>query len=88
VKTYISSAYPLMLCYVFFDCIQCVGAGIIRGLGKQGRSSIGTVIGYWGIGIPVALINVFALEWGLVGLWIGPTLAIAFNFCFYFRIVI
>lgn len=34
VKELISDAYPVMLCYVFFDCLQSVGQGIIRGLGK------------------------------------------------------
>ncbi|TNV79517.1 hypothetical protein FGO68_gene531 [Halteria grandinella] len=87
VRNFILAAYPVMLCYVLFDCVQCVGSGIIRGLGKQGRSSIGTVIGYWAIGMPIACINVFYLDMGIVGLWLGPTTAIAFNFCFYFTIV-
>jgi Na+-driven multidrug efflux pump len=38
--------------------------------------------------MPIACINVFYLDMGIVGLWLGPTTAIAFNFCFYFTIVI
>lgn len=77
-----------MLVYVLMDCVQCVGQGMIRGLGKQGVSSIGTVIGYWFIGIPISLLCVFVLDWGIVGLWLGPTAAITFNLCFYFAMVV
>jgi MATE family multidrug resistance protein len=87
VKAIIWTAFPLMLVYVFVDCVQCVGQGIIRGLGKQGKASIGTVTGYWLIGIPVSLLAVFQLDWGILGLWLGPALAISFNFCFYFALV-
>jgi len=61
---------------------------MIRGLGKQGMASVGTVIGYWVIGIPFSLLAVFKLEWGIVGLWLGPTIAILFNFCYYFLMVV
>ncbi len=61
---------------------------MIRGLGKQGAASIGTVIGYWVIGIPFALFAVFKLEWGIIGLWLGPSLAILFNFFYYFVMVV
>lgn len=84
----IGKAYPVILIYVFFDCVQCCGQGIIRGLGKQGAASIGTVIGYWVLGVPIACVAVFVLNWGIVGLWIGPTVAIAFNFSFYYLMVL
>ena len=76
-----------MLIYVFIDCVQCVGQGMIRGLGKQGVASIGTVIGYWVIGIPLSLLAVFKFDWGIVGLWLGPSIAILFNFCYYFLMI-
>jgi Na+-driven multidrug efflux pump len=78
----------MVLGYVLVDCVQCVGQGIIRGLGKQGKASIGTVVGYWVIGIPLSLIGVFGLKWGMAGLWLGPVFAISFNFCFYFSLII
>jgi MATE family multidrug resistance protein len=65
-----------------------VGQGIIRGLGKQGKASIGTVLGYWVIGIPISLLCVFIFEWGMAGLWTGPVLAILFNFGFYFSLIL
>lgn len=84
----ITSVFPLILGYVILDCVQTVGQGIIRGLGKQGKASIGTVIGYWIIGIPLSCLNVFVLKWGMAGLWVGPVIAIAFNFFFYFSLVL
>lgn len=88
VQSMVYTAWPIMCVYVFVDCVQCVGQGIIRGLGKQGVSSIGTVIGYWVLGIPISLLAVFKLDWGITGLWLGPTTAITFNLCFYYGMVV
>lgn len=88
VKGIIFEAYPIIMLYVLFDCIQSVGMGIIRGLGRQGAASIGAVIGYWVIGVPFAWLAVFKLEWGIRGLWLGPTLAIMFNFIYFYSLVI
>jgi len=30
---------------------------------------------------------VFYAQWGIVGLWVGPTVAIIFNFIFYYLII-
>ncbi|CDW78027.1 na+-driven multidrug efflux pump [Stylonychia lemnae] len=88
VNSILAKSFPIISVFVFFDCVQGVGQGIIRGLGKQGRASIITIIGYWGIGIPTSLLCVFYLDWGIVGLWVGPSLAIIFNFIFYYIIII
>jgi MATE family multidrug resistance protein len=34
VNTEIEKAYLTLSVFVFFDCMQCVGTGIIRGLGR------------------------------------------------------
>ena len=46
-----------------------------------------TVIGYWVLGIPISLLAVFYYDSGIVGLWIGPNIAIIFNFIFYYVII-
>ena len=74
--------------FVFFDCMQCIGVGLIRALGKQGIASIATAFGYWIVGIPISIIFVHVYDHGLVGLWYGPTTAILLNFFLYFFIVI
>eukprot|EP00347_Sterkiella_histriomuscorum_P022093 403331703 len=87
VNAIIAQAFPIISIFVFFDCVQGVGQGIIRGLGKQARASNITIIGYWILGIPISLSTVFYLNWGIVGLWTGPTVAIVFNFIFYYLII-
>jgi MATE family multidrug resistance protein len=84
----VEKAYLILTTFVFFDCMQCVGTGIIRGLGRQGLASTITITGYWVIGIPISLISVFHFSWGIEGLWYGPTVAIAFNFTFYYIMVL
>ena len=84
----IASAMVILSVFVFFDCMQSIGVGMIRGLGKQGIASVATVVGYWVIGIPLSLVCVFYYNLGIVGLWYGPTTAIIFNFLIYYIIVI
>ena len=88
VNELIAKAYNVISIFVFFDCTQGVGQGIIRGLGKQGIASSVTIIGYWVIGIPMSLLAVFYYDAGIVGLWTGPTAAIVFNFIFYYVIIV
>ena len=88
VNSIIESAFPIISLFVFFDCVQGVGQGIICGLGKQGIASIVPIIGYWVLGIPTSLVAVFYFDYGIVGLWTGPTVAIIFNFIFYYVIII
>ncbi len=65
-----------------------MGQGIIRGLGKQAIGSTVTITGYWILGIPISLLAVFHYNWGIVGLWVGPSVAILFNSVFYYVIII
>jgi len=88
VNALILSVYLLIAIFVFFDCLQGVTSGIIRGLGQQGLASCITLVGYWLIGIPLSLIAVYKLGWGMQGLWLGPTAAIIFNFVFYILFVL
>mmetsp|Transcript_38176 Transcript_38176/g.36532 ORF Transcript_38176/g.36532 Transcript_38176/m.36532 type:complete len:143 (+) Transcript_38176:353-781(+) len=83
VNELIISVYFLIAIFVFFDCLQSVASGIIRGLGNQGKASIITCVGYWCLGIPISLYSVYKLDKGMVGLWMGPSTAIIFNFTFY-----
>jgi MATE family multidrug resistance protein len=81
-------AIPILNIFIFFDCLQGVGTGIIRGLGRQGLASTITITGYWIIGIPLSLASVFEFGWGIEGLWYGPTVACAFNFAFYYIMLV
>ncbi|CDW84612.1 na+-driven multidrug efflux pump [Stylonychia lemnae] len=88
VNELILRAFNIISIFVFFDCVQGVGQGVIRGLGKQGEASYVTIFGYWVLGIPISIDAVFYHSGGIVGLWIGPSVAIIFNFIFYYVLIL
>ena len=46
-----------------------------------------TMFDYWALGIPLSLYTMFYLDWGLAGLWMGPTLACAMNLFIYYHYI-
>ncbi len=50
---------------------QNICVGLLRGLGNTTSSLRITLIGYWGIGIPVMLIAAYPLHWRGYGIWLG-----------------
>jgi len=70
--------WPVFLAYLFFTSIQFVCAGVVQGIGNQGFGALTTLIAYWGIGIPIASLLVYKLDYGLGGLWTGPLLSSIF----------
>ncbi|MEV5650655.1 MATE family efflux transporter [Nocardia sp. NPDC052254] len=50
---------------------QNICVGLLRGLGNTTSSLRITLIGYWGIGIPVMLVAAYALHWHGYGVWLG-----------------
>ncbi|CDW76352.1 na+-driven multidrug efflux pump [Stylonychia lemnae] len=87
VITQMNRAFEILSFYVFLDCIQQTAVGIIGGIGKQSQSSSITLIGFWLVGIPVALILVFYLDSGLFGLWLAMSLALIYVSIFYFVLI-
>ena len=65
----------ILLIYIFFDTIHGVQSGIIRGLGLQIYGSVYTLICYYALGMPLALVLCFKHEMGISGLWLGFTIA-------------
>lgn len=67
-------AVPLVLVAVGFqlaDSLQAVLMGALRGLKDTKVPMVMALIGYWGVGFPVAYILAFPLGLEGVGLWIG-----------------
>lgn len=60
--------------FVIFDAVVCMENGILRSLGLQMIGGIFSLVGYYLISVPMAVILSFKLGWELEGLWIG-------NFC-------
>lgn len=76
-------AWPVLLVFVVFDTMQGVSISAIRGTGQQKLGSYITMSAYWLFGIPIAIICVFYFDFGIRGLWVGPTFACFYNTCCY-----
>ena len=71
-------AWTIFLVFVFFDTTQGVAMSAIRAAGQQKYGAIITACAYFIIGIPAACIFVFKYDFGIRGIWGGPTLAVTF----------
>ncbi|CDW72125.1 na+-driven multidrug efflux pump [Stylonychia lemnae] len=69
----INEAFVMLCLYILFDCLQCIGTGIISGLGKQNKGS---------------LLTIFYFKMGITALWQGPLVAIAFNSVAYYAFIL
>ena len=49
----------------------------IRASGQQKKGAVITCVAYWLIGIPISCYLVYKKEWGIFGLWFGPSVAVA-----------
>jgi MATE family multidrug resistance protein len=59
------------------DGAQVVGAGMLRGLQDTRVPMLYAAFGYWGCGMPLALLFAFYLGYGGVGIWIGLAAGLA-----------
>jgi MATE family multidrug resistance protein len=65
VNQIIKDIYFMLLLFTLLECFVQSGSGIITGIGKQGLGSVITLISFWAIGIPLALLLVFYYHSGL-----------------------
>jgi MATE family multidrug resistance protein len=73
--------YLLLIAAVFqlSDGIQCVGLGILRGIGDTKIPTLITIVAYWIIGIPVGYYLAFSCGMSLYGIWIGLLIGLTFS---------
>lgn len=64
--------------FQFFDGLQVVSAGALRGLLDLKVPTIITFIAYWGLALPLGYIGGFKLDEKGVGVWMGLCLGLAF----------
>jgi multidrug resistance protein, MATE family len=62
--------------FQLFDGTQVVATGALRGLGNTRTAMIANLLGYWVFGLPLGYILCFVTGWGVVGLWLGLSLAL------------
>lgn len=61
----------------FFDAAQNIGTGLLRGL-KETRAGFRlSLVGYWLVGLPTALLLAFPVGLGAAGVWWGLTAGLA-----------
>lgn len=61
----------------FFDAAQNIGTGLLRGLKDTKAGFRLSLIGYWMVGLPTALLLAFPLHLGAAGVWWGLTAGLA-----------
>ncbi|KAM8934359.1 multidrug and toxin extrusion protein 1-like [Pelodytes ibericus] len=70
----VSYALPVYAATHLFDgCVATCG-GILRGTGRQRIGAIFHAVGYYVIGLPIAISLMFAAKIGIIGFWIGVLL--------------
>uniref|UniRef100_A0A8C2I4X9 Multidrug and toxin extrusion protein n=1 Tax=Cyprinus carpio TaxID=7962 RepID=A0A8C2I4X9_CYPCA len=50
---------------------NAITGGIVRGAGKQLLGALCNIVGYYFVGFPIGVSLMFALNMGIIGLWIG-----------------
>lgn len=77
----IAVAVPLIriaAAFQLFDGAQVVAAGALRGLGDTKSAQHANLIGYYVLGLPLAVLLCFQLGWHEPGLWWGLCFGLAF----------
>ncbi|KAJ3207599.1 hypothetical protein HK099_000240 [Clydaea vesicula] len=71
VVSIVASIMPVAAIFQFCDGFNVVGAGILRGCGHQDVGALLNIVAFYVVGVPVAMLTAFKLNWGLFGLWAG-----------------
>ncbi|MGW1742156.1 MATE family efflux transporter [Nocardia sp. NPDC001965] len=61
----------------FFDAAQNIGTGLLRGLQATDAGFRLSVVGYWIVGLPTALVLAYPVGMGAAGVWWGLTAGLA-----------
>jgi MATE family multidrug resistance protein len=77
-----SMATSLLYIAAFFqisDGIQCVGLGVLRGIGDTKIPTVITIFAYWIIGIPLGYILCFKFSFNLYGVWLALLIGLSLS---------
>ena len=87
VKMLLLDFLNLFLTFIFFDGIQVVLSGTIKGIGKQNSATIGLIITYYFIALPLIWYMAIKLDWKVKGVWGGFLIGIVVLLGFYLVIL-
>lgn len=68
---------PVAAGFGFFDGVQVVTFGVLRGAGDTAVPAAANVVGYYLVGLPLGSVLAFGFGFGAVGLWLGLLVALA-----------
>ncbi|KAL3691347.1 hypothetical protein R1sor_004998 [Riccia sorocarpa] len=71
VINYVSGMAPLLAIVLLLDCIGGILGGVARGCGWQRLGAYTNLVGFYGVGFPVALLLTFYFNLRAYGLWIA-----------------
>ncbi|XP_059077865.1 protein DETOXIFICATION 19-like [Cryptomeria japonica] len=72
---------PLLAASIFFDAIQGIISGVARGCGWQHLAAWTNLLGFYIIGMPIAIFLAFVLKLHSKGLWTGLLFGISSQTC-------
>lgn len=76
VINHLASIFKVQIFLVFFDAINAVISGILRGAGKQRFATISNFVSFYLVGLPLGNFLAFIGNFGASGLWIGITMGL------------
>merc|ERR1712146_354672 len=88
VEHMVASCLGVMWVFVFFDGLQGVASGVLRGCGKQAIGALTNFVAFYCIGIPLAYVFAFKLHLGVGGLIRGISFASLFQCCVLLYIIV
>jgi MATE family, multidrug efflux pump len=60
---------PIAAAFQLFDAIQVVSGAILRGMGRPDAGAALSLIGYYGVALPLAYVVGFVCHQGVIGIW-------------------
>src|SRR5205814_2094962 len=57
--------------FQFFDGLQVVASGALRGAGETRLPMYCNLVAHWALGLPIGYVLAFSAGLGVLGLWIG-----------------
>lgn len=64
--------------FQLFDGLQVTATGVLRGIGETRLPMVASLIGYWGVGLPLGYWLCFHAGHGVFGLWMGLAASLMF----------
>ncbi|MCA9502938.1 MAG: MATE family efflux transporter [Spirochaetaceae bacterium] len=77
VVTIAATLLPIAAGFQIADGVQVVGGGLMRGMGRPYAGAVVNLIGFYGLGLPLAHHLAFRSGLGIVGVWWGMAVALA-----------